>query len=413
MKLLPTSWTALALLAAAPAAAQEPPSYARHIRPFLAKYCIECHNPGKLSGGLDLETFKGLQAGAEGEPVVVPGKAGDSRVVRSVEAKRKPRMPPKTAKQPPPAEVAVLRAWVAAGAKDDSGSIKVVLPPIRPRVPVAAPVAAAAYHPSWVVPFLAAAGRQEVALVNADTGAVAGKLPGQTGRVTALAFGPDGRLAVAAGDPATAGAVRLYAFTPGPPPRADLERTLAAHKDVIHGLSFSPDGKLLATCGYDRLVKLWDAAGGKLLHTLKEHSDAVYGVAFSPDGKLLASAAADRAVKVWDVAAGKLLFTLGEATDWLYTVAWSREHNLLAAAGVDRSIRVWQVTATGGKLLHSVFAHEGPVTRLVYGGPFDQLYSAGEDRVVKVWDPQRMVERHVFDRQQEAVLALAVRPGYF
>src|SRR5262249_45040758 len=120
-----------------------------------------------------------------------------------------------------------------------------------------------------------------------------------------------------------------------------------------------------------------------------------------------------RVVMVWDVAAGKLLFTLGEASYWLYTVAWSREHNLLAAAGVDRSIRVWQVTATGGKLLHSVFAHEGPVTRLVYGGPFDQLYSAGEDRVVKVWDPQRMVERHVFDRQQEAVLALAVRPGYF
>src|SRR5207248_9950406 len=118
--------------------------------------------------------------------------------------------------------------------------------------------------------------------------------------------------------------------------------------------------------GYDRLIKLWDVATGKELRTIKAASDAVYGLAFRPDGQLLASAAADRAVKVWDVASGARLYTLGEATDWLYAISWSPDGRHLAAAGVDKSIRVWEVSRTSGKLVHSVFAHEGAVTRLVY-----------------------------------------------
>jgi hypothetical protein len=175
-------------------------------------------------------------------------------------------------------------------------------------------------------------------------------------------------------------------------------------------MAYDPTGKVLATCSYDRTVKLWDAAKGKLLHTLKEHSDAVYGVAFRPDGKWLASCAADRAVKVFDVETGKLLTTLGDATDWLYAVAWSPDGKHVAAGGVDRSIRVWEVNAEGGKVVHSVFAHEAPVTRLVYSADGKTLYSLGEDRKVKEWDTAKMVERKVYPPQPEAVLAFAVRP---
>ena len=182
------------------------------------------------------------------------------------------------------------------------------------------------------------------------------------------------------------------------------------HDDVIHDLAFSPDGTVLASASYDRLIKLWDVEAGKELRVLKDHSDSVYGVTFSPDGKLLASGAADRAVKVWDVSTGNRLYTLGESTDWLYAVAWSPDGKHLAAAGVDRSIRVWQVDRQGGKIVHSVFAHEGAVTRLIYSPDGKTLYSLSEDRSVKSWDAATMVESKVYSRQAETPLALAVSP---
>src|SRR5262249_51434055 len=76
--------------------------------------------------------------------------------------------------------------------------------------------------------------------------------------------------------------------------------------------------------------------------------------------------------------------------------------------GVDKSIRVWGVSSRGGKIAHSVFAHEGAVTRLAYSADGKTLYSLGEDKRVKAWDAARMVERKVYAPQPDTPLALAV-----
>lgn len=258
---------------------------------------------------------------------------------------------------------------------------------------------------------LAVGTRGEVLLIDPATGEAVGELPGQTGRVTALTFSKDGTLAVASGKPGKSGIVRLYSLadTAKLPDKPAAEFT--AHKDAVYALTFSPDGSTLATAGYDRLIKLWDAKSPSApKHTLTDHSDAVYAVAFSPDGKLLASASADRAVKVWDAATGKRLYTLGDPTDWVYAVAWHPAGGRLAAAGADKSIRVWEVNTDGGRLLRSAFAHEKAVTRLLFSSDGKALHSVGEDRTVKVWNPDTLTETRVFPAQPDAVLAAALRP---
>src|SRR5205823_10616246 len=121
-----------------------------------------------------------------------------------------------------------------------------------------------------------------------------------------LAFSPDGQhLAAASGSPGTSGEVRLFDIPSTGAADSKPKFVLPAHADLIYDVTFSPDGKLLASTGYDRLIKLWNVASGKEVRVLKDHSDTVYSLSFSPDGKLLASGAADRAVKVWDVANGK------------------------------------------------------------------------------------------------------------
>jgi hypothetical protein len=389
----------------ATSAGAEPPSYSKQVNPFFTRYCVECHNQEEPKGGLNLETYKSLLEGCDNGAVLTAGKADASRIVRLVEHRDKPFMPPKKAKQPRPEEIARLRAWIDGGAKED-GAVRITVPDIRLKAPVAPPVAALAYHPSRQI--LAAGGRGAVYFFDSTTGDLQGKLEGLHPRVTALAFARDGKhLAIASSAMGETHEVRLYEVNEG---IASSGVVVNPHADVIQDLAFSPDGKILASCGYDRLIKLCDVATKKELRVLKDHSDSVYSIAFSPDGKLLASAAADRAVKVWDVATGRRLYTLGESTDWVYAVAWGPDGRHLAAAGVDKSIRVWQASAEGGRIVHSVFAHEAPVLRLAYTSDGAALYSLSEDRTVKAWDAQRMVEGKVYDRQPETVLSFAVRP---
>jgi WD40 repeat protein len=126
-----------------------------------------------------------------------------------------------------------------------------------------------------------------------------------------LAFSPDGRT-LALGD--WRGTVRLFDAATGKSRRLLAWRSarVGLHPDdseYNRCLAFSPDGKLLASCGGefgdDPVGEVWlaDVATGKQVATLAGHSHVVEAMTFSPDGKLLASSSTDGTVRLWDVRA--------------------------------------------------------------------------------------------------------------
>ena len=148
------------------------------------------------------------------------------------------------------------------------------------------------------------------------------------------------------------------------------------HKSLgVNCVTFSPDGKILATVGADETIKLWDVKTVKVQATLKGHKGQVYSVAFSPNGKTLASAGEDKTIKLWDVKTGNEQATLGGDVKDAFSLAFSPDGKTLASAAFrEEAIKLWDVKT--GKERATLNGHEC-VNRSVAFSPNGKLLASG------------------------------------
>ena len=390
------------------AMAVEPPDFNRDVLPVLRKHCIGCHNSKEAEGGLVLQDFaKTLRGGSEG-PTIVAGKSDESLLWKRVSASDETRMPPKELPAPTPEELAIIRAWIDAGAKPPAKPLlasEFVTPKIVPKSKVREAVTSVTFSPDGRFRVVARPNRIEVISATEVK-----YLTGHTGSINEVSFSVDGKwLCVAAGETGLMGEATLWKtddWSRGP--------VFQGHGDAIYSAHLSPDAQSLATAGYDRNLILWDVATGQILKTFQGHNDAIYSACFSPNGKLIATASGDRTIKLWDVASGHRLDTFSQPAKDQTTVAFSPNGQHVAAAGADARIRIWQISEAGQEgtnpILHARFAHEGPILKVVYSPDGRLLASTSEDLRIKVWETRGYTQVALLERQPDWASALAFSP---
>ncbi|KAJ3216610.1 hypothetical protein HDU67_009217 [Dinochytrium kinnereticum] len=210
-----------------------------------------------------------------------------------------------------------------------------------------------------------------------------GVLEGHSSRIWDVASSRSGALvASASGD----GTVKVWDMTA---PKIPCVNTLSGASGDVYSAVFHPGGDHLATGGYDKLVRLYDAERGIVIKTFSGHQGAVTRTVFSPLGNLIVSGSKDNTIKFWDIVSGLCIKTISSHLGEVTSVEMSSNGTQLLSSSKDNSNRLWDVRSA--RPVRRFKGHQNTSRNFIRAGfATDALVVGGsENGVVYVWDAER------------------------
>ncbi|NEP09679.1 MAG: TIR domain-containing protein [Symploca sp. SIO2C1] len=199
------------------------------------------------------------------------------------------------------------------------------------------------------------------------------KFPFTINEVVDVSFSPDGKyLATALID----GTVHLWTI------QGEEVAVLAGHDEVVLRVQFSPNGEHLATASEDSTAKLWDLQGNEVA-VFQGHEAGVADVSFSQDGKYLATASGDDTARLWNLKGDEISVFKGHNNS-VESVSFSPDSQRVVSASSDKTARLWDLQ--GNELL--TLQHQDSVSRVSFHQDGNQLLSTSEKGLVYFWNLQ-------------------------
>ena len=385
-------------------------TYDDHIFPIFESKCLNCHNPDKKKGDLDLSTYTGTMAGSSGGKIALSGDGGSSKLFTVAVHTEEPVMPPegdKIAKK----DAELIRTWIDGGLLENKGSKakkrpkpaftlgsiptgkRPEGPPPMPQdlllepvvTPTRSTVVADIDASPWA-PLIAITGQRQILLYHSDTFELIGVLPFPKGNPETISFHPSGKYLIAGGGiGGKSGTTVTWDITNG---REMM--TMGNEFDSVLAADLRADLGGIALGGPSRLIKLWDTQEGEQIKSIKKHTDWVTALAYSPDGVLLATGGRGSGVQIWEAASGNEFHSLRGHQKAIADIKWRADSNLVATASEDGTIRFWDMnqgkevkrgTASGGGILALDYARNG------------KLISSTRDGRVQLWKADLTLEK--------------------
>ncbi|KAI8376477.1 WD40-repeat-containing domain protein [Radiomyces spectabilis] len=235
--------------------------------------------------------------------------------------------------------------------------------------------------------------------------------------IRSVSFSPDGKhLATGAEDKQ----IRIWDIG-----KKRIRRVLQGHEQDIYSLEFSRDGRILVSGSGDRTARIWDWQDGQCMHVLRikdmdQKDPGVTSVAISPDGRLVAAGSLDKVVRVWDAVTGQPLERLDGHKDSVYSVAFMPDGKTLISGSLDKTLRMWALGThdrayagdRGKNACKQVFTgHKDFVLSVATTPDGNWIVSGSKDRGVQFWDPRTGQTQFMLQGHKNSVISVATSPG--